>query len=107
MILDEETSIPELISNAVLDSRKEMVIKIIPDNDPNTLALIDTGIGMTKAELINHFGTIARMNSRRRPKMGAQTIGQWTGNRSGSQVASPICRWAPDRGRDQTSEQYS
>ena len=116
---NKEIFIRELISNAsdaldeiryrsltepsVLNFRKEMIIKIIPDNDSNTLTLTETVIGMTKAELINNLGTIARMNSRWRPKMAAQTIGQWTGKRS--QVASPICRWARDQGRDQTREQ--
>ena len=99
----DEIKYRSLTEPSVLDSQKVIVIKIIPDKDHNTLTLNETGIGMTKAELINSLGTIARMNSRWRPKMAAQTIGQWTGKRS--QVASPICRLAPDRGRDQTREQ--
>ena len=115
----KEISIHELISNAndaldkirsrsliepsVLKSRKEIVIKIISDKVSNTLTFIDAGIGMTKAEIINNLGTIARRNSRWRQKMAAQTINQIGGE--GSQVASPICRWARDQGRDQTREQ--
>ena len=40
-------------------SNKEIHIKIVPDFDAKTLTLIDTGIGMTKADMINNHGTIA------------------------------------------------
>ena len=79
---------------SVLDGQKEMVIKIIPDKDPNSLALIETGIGMTKAELINHLGTIVRSRTKASPIDGA-----------GTRMASPICLWAPDRERDPAREQ--
>ena len=62
-----------MIEPSVLDCQTVMVIEIIPDKDSNTLTLIETGIGMSKAELINSLGTIARMNSRWRPKMDAPT----------------------------------
>uniref|UniRef100_A0A674MT85 Heat shock protein 90, alpha (cytosolic), class B member 1 n=1 Tax=Takifugu rubripes TaxID=31033 RepID=A0A674MT85_TAKRU len=39
-----------------LDSGKDLKIDIIPDKDENTLTIIDTGIGMTKADLINNLG---------------------------------------------------
>jgi molecular chaperone HtpG len=47
-----------------LDSGKELFIKIIPDKASNTLTIIDTGIGMTKADLVNNLGTIARSGTR-------------------------------------------
>ena len=47
-----------------LDSCKDLYIKIIPDKNSNTLTLIDTGIGMTKADLVNNLGTIARSGTK-------------------------------------------
>jgi len=47
-----------------LDTGKELYIKIIPDKASNTMTIIDTGIGMTKADLVNNLGTIARSGTR-------------------------------------------
>ncbi|CAF2362449.1 unnamed protein product [Rotaria sp. Silwood2] len=46
------------------DTGKELYIKIIPDKANNMLTIIDTGIGMTKADLVNNLGTIARSGTR-------------------------------------------
>merc|ERR1712179_713970 len=40
-----------------LEGQKDLKIQIIPDLDAKTLTLIDTGIGMTKADMINNLGT--------------------------------------------------
>jgi molecular chaperone HtpG len=47
-----------------LDSGKELYIKIIPNKSDGTLTIIDTGIGMTKADLVNNLGTIAKSGTK-------------------------------------------
>ncbi|KAG2457498.1 HS90A protein, partial [Polypterus senegalus] len=47
-----------------LDSGKELKIDLIPNKQDRTLTIIDTGIGMTKADLINNLGTIAKSGTK-------------------------------------------
>ena len=47
-----------------LDSGKELKIDIIPNPQERTLTLVDTGIGMTKADLVNNLGTIAKSGTK-------------------------------------------
>ncbi|XP_055741420.1 heat shock protein HSP 90-alpha-like [Salvelinus fontinalis] len=47
-----------------MDSGKDLKIEVIPNKEERTLTLVDTGIGMTKADLINNLGTIAKSGTK-------------------------------------------
>merc|ERR1719410_3284423 len=53
-----------LTDSSVLDSDSEMQIKLVADKANNTLTIEDSGIGMTKADLINNLGTIAKSGTK-------------------------------------------
>nr|CCA17288.1 heat shock protein 75 kDa putative [Albugo laibachii Nc14] len=77
---DKEVFVRELISNAsdaleklrhlqatgenILNPEIEPKIVITTDENENTISILDTGVGMKKAELIDNLGTIARSGSK-------------------------------------------
>ena len=46
-----------LTDDSKLDNQNDLFIKLIPDPDAKTLTIFDSGIGMTKADMINNLGT--------------------------------------------------
>ena len=47
-----------------LDSGKELFIHIVPNKEENTVTIRDTGLGMTKSDLVNNLGTIAKSGTK-------------------------------------------
>ena len=100
---DREVFLRELLSNAsdalnrlrfemvtnqdVLDPKAELAIRIKVDKEARMLTIQDTGIGMTKDEIIENLGTIAQSGARKfleatqrekcRPDAGHRSVWRW------------------------------
>merc|ERR1719192_39243 len=53
-----------LVDKSALDAEAELKIEIYPDKENGTLTIKDTGIGMTKMDLVNNLGTIAKSGTK-------------------------------------------
>ena len=53
-----------LTNKSILDSNSDLYIRLIPDKTNNTLSIVDSGIGMTKSEMITNLGTIAQSGTK-------------------------------------------
>ena len=60
----EKLRYESLTDKSVLDSEKELKIKLWVDKENKTLMIEDTGIGMTKDDLVHNLGTIARSGTK-------------------------------------------
>ncbi len=53
-----------LTDSSVLNNQSELYIHIVPDKASKTISIIDSGVGMTKSDLINLLGTIAQSGTK-------------------------------------------
>ena len=53
-----------LTDPTVLDSCTDLKVNLIPNREKGTLTIEDTGIGMTKEDLVNNLGTIAKSGTK-------------------------------------------
>ncbi|MDP4178090.1 MAG: molecular chaperone HtpG [Bacillota bacterium] len=71
-----------LVDNNISFNKDDFYIRITPDKENRTITITDTGVGMTKEEMENNLGTIAKSGSlafknENEAKEGVDIIGQF------------------------------
>ena len=80
----EKMRLKQLTENDVFESDRELEIEITTDEEAKTLTIADSGIGMTRDELIENLGTIAHSGTKaflekmkEKGDQGTDVIGQF------------------------------
>ena len=77
----EKLRYESLTDKSVLDSNEDLKIRLWVDKENKSLIIEDSGIGMTKNDLVNNLGTIARSGTKsfldKIKKEGVDQIGQF------------------------------
>jgi len=60
----DKIRLESLTDKTKLDTNANLEIKIIPDKSDNTLTVLDSGVGMTKNDLVTNLGTIAKSGTK-------------------------------------------
>merc|ERR1712091_602549 len=53
-----------LTDSSVLETEKDLFVHLQADKTNNTLTIVDSGIGMTKSDMVNNLGTIAKSGTK-------------------------------------------
>lgn len=69
----EKLKLTQLTEKAVFQGEEPLEIRISTDEEANTITITDTGMGMSRAELVENLGTIAHSGSKQFMKAMAES----------------------------------
>ena len=68
----------------------ELAIRLIPDRDAGTLTIWDNGVGMTRNELVENLGTIAKSGTRELAQKMKEAKGNLTSSGSSASASTAL-----------------